>query len=336
MNDPQPEGHMASYIERRKFLATLGGAAAAWPLAARAQQAMPAVGYLGTTTPSTAGQWTAAFVQRLRDLGWIESRNVKIEYRWAEGRSERFAEIAAEFVRLKVDVIVTSGAAVLAAKQTTSVIPIVFAAASDPVGGGLVASLVRPGGNVTGLSLQATDLAGKRLEVLREVIPDLRRLAMMANAGYPAAVLEESEVQAAAHTLGLEVATLEIRQAEDIAPAFEALQARADALYVVSEPLVNTYRIRVNNLALGARLPTMHGFRELVEAGGLMSYGPNFPDLYRRAADYVDKILRGAKPAELPVEQPTKFDLVINLTTAKALGLTIPESFLLRASEVIE
>jgi len=336
MNDPQPEGHMASYIERRKFLATLGGAAAAWPLAARAQQAMPAVGYLGTTTPSTAGQWTAAFVQRLRDLGWIESRNVKIEYRWAEGRSERFAEIAAEFVRLKVDVIVTSGAAVLAAKQTTSVIPIVFAAASDPVGGGLVASLVRPGGNVTGLSLQATDLAGKRLEVLREVIPDLRRLAMMANAGYPAAVLEESEVQAAAHTLGLEVATLEIRQAEDIAPAFEALQARADALYVVSEPLVNTYRIRVNNLALGARLPTMHGFRELVEAGGLMSYGPNFPDLYRRAADYVDKILRGAKPAELPVEQPTKFDLVINLTTAKILGITVPPTLLARVDEVIE
>jgi len=327
---------MASYIERRKFLATLGGAAAAWPLAARAQQAMPAVGYLGTTTPSTAGQWTAAFVQRLRDLGWIESRNVKIEYRWAEGRSERFAEIAAEFVRLKVDVIVTSGAAVLAAKQTTSVIPIVFAAASDPVGGGLVASLVRPGGNITGLSLQATDLAGKRLEVLREVIPDLRRLAMMANAGYPAAVLEESEVQAAAHTLGLEVATLEIRQAEDIAPAFEALQARADALYVVSEPLVNTYRIRVNNLALGARLPTMHGFRELVEAGGLMSYGPNFPDLYRRAADYVDKILRGAKPAELPVEQPTKFDLVINLTTAKILGITVPPTLLARVDEVIE
>ena len=327
---------MASYIERRKFLATLGGAAAAWPLAARAQQAMPAVGYLGTTTPSTAGQWTAAFVQRLRDLGWIESRNVKIEYRWAEGRSERFAEIAAEFVRLKVDVIVTSGAAVLAAKQTTSVIPIVFAAASDPVGGGLVASLAHPGGNVAGLSIQATDLATKRLQLLREVVPDLRRLAMMANAGYPAAVLEESEVQAAAHTLGLEVATLEIRQAEDIAPAFEALQARADALYVVSEPLVNTYRIRVNNLALGARLPTMHGFRELVEAGGLMSYGPNFPDLYRRAADYVDKILRGAKPAELPVEQPTKFDLVINLTTAKALGLEVPPTLLARADEVIE
>jgi len=322
-------------MKRREFITLLGGAAA-WPLAARAQQAMPAVGYLGTTTPSTAGQLTAAFVQRLRDLGWIESRNVKIEYRWAEGRSERFAEIAAEFVRLKVDVIVTSGAAVLAAKQTTSVIPIVFAAASDPVGGGLVASLVRPGGNVTGLSLQATDLAGKRLEVLREVIPDLRRLAMMANAGYPAAVLEESEVQAAAHTLGLEVATLEIRQAEDIAPAFEALQARADALYVVSEPLVNTYRIRVNNLALGARLPTMHGFRELVEAGGLMSYGPNFPDLYRRAADYVDKILRGAKPAELPVEQPTKFDLVINLTTAKILGITVPPTLLARVDEVIE
>ena len=336
MNDPQPEGHMASYIERRKFLATLGGAAAAWPLAARAQQAMPAVGYLGTTTPSTAGQLTAAFVQRLRDLGWIESRNVKIEYRWAEGRSERFAEIAAEFVRLKVDVIVTSGAAVLAAKQTTSVIPIVFAAASDPVGGGLVASLVRPGGNVTGLSLQATDLAGKRLEVLREVIPDLRRLAMMANAGYPAAVLEESEVQAAAHTLGLEVATLEIRQAEDIAPAFEELKGRADALYVCVDTILFTNRIRINTLALTARLPTMLSNRESVEAGGLMSYAPNFSDLFRRAGDLVDKVLRGAKPADIPVEQPTKFDLVINLTTAKALGLTIPPTLLARADEVIE
>ena len=252
-------------------------------------------------------------MQRLRELGWIEGRTVAIEYRWAEGRSERFAEIAAEFVRLKVDVIVTSGTAVLAAKQATSVIPIVFAVAGDPVGTGLVASLARPGGNVTGLSIQATDLAGKRLELLREVVPGLRRLAIMANVGNPAAVLEMGEVQATARTLGLEVATFEIRRAEDIAPAFEALKGRADALYVCADPLVNTNRIRINTLALGARLPTMYGFREYVEAGGLMSYGPNFPDLFRRAADFVDKILRGAKPADIPVEQPTKFDLVINL-----------------------
>ena len=276
-------------------------------------------------------------MQRLRELGWIEGRTVAIEYRWAEGRSERFAEIAAEFVRLKVDVIVTAGtAAVVAAKQATSVIPIVFAAAGDPVGTGLVASLARPGGNVTGLSNQSADLAGKRLELLREVVPGLRRLAIMANVGNPIGVLEMGEVQAAARTLGLEVVTLEIRRAEDIAPAFEALKGRADALYVVTDPLVNTNRIRINTLALGARLPTMHGIREYVEAGGLMSYGPNFPDLFRRAADYVDKILRGAKPADIPVEQPTKFDLVINLTTAKALGLDVPPTLLARADEVIE
>ena len=217
---------------------------------------------------------------------------------------------------------------VLAAKQATSAIPIVFAVAADPVGSGLVASLARPGGNVTGLSIQAPDLAGKRLELLREVVPGLRRLAILANVGNPGAVLEMGEVQAAAHTLGIEVVTLEIRRAEDIAPAFEALKGRAEALYVVADPLVNTNRVRINTLALAARLPTMYDSREYVEAGGLMSYGPNFPDLFRRAGDYVDKILRGAKPADLPVEQPTKFDLVINLTTAKALGLTVPPSLL--------
>ena len=325
-------------MKRRDFITVVGGVAAAWPLGARAQQpAMPVIGFLGPLTPSVQSKWTAAFVQRLRELGWIDGRNVAIEYRWAEGRSERFAEIAAEFVRLKVGVIVTAGtAAVIAAKQATSVIPIVFAAAGDPVGTGLVASLARPGGNVTGLSNQSADIAGKRLELLREVVPSLRRLAIMANIGSPIGVLEMGEVQAAAGTLGLEVATLEIRRAEDIAPAIEALKGRADALYVVTDPLMNTNRIRINTLALGARLPTMHGLREYVEAGGLMSYGANFPDLYRRAADYVDKILRGAKPADLPVEQPTKFDLVINLKTAKALGLDVPPTLLARADEVIE
>ena len=318
-------------MKRREFITLLGGAAAAWPLAARAQQPakLPTIGFLGASTPSAMRQWTAAFVQRLRELGWIEGRTVAIEYRWAEGRSERYAEIAAEFVRLKVDVIVTYGSrSRLAAKQATSVIPIVFTMAADPVGAGLVASLARPGGNVTGLSIQLADLAGKRLELLREVVPGLRRLAIMANVGYPAAVLEMGEVQAAARTLGLEVVTFEIRRAEDIAPAFEALKGRAEALYVRADPLMFANRIRINTLALAARLPTMYGIREYVEAGGLMSYGPNFPDLFRRAADYVDKILRGAKPADLPVEQPTKFDLVINLTTAKALGLTIPPSLL--------
>ena len=329
-------------MRRREFITLLGGAAAApsllWPLGARAQQAgkLPTIGYLGPTTASVESRRFAAFVQRMRELGWTEGRNFIIEVRWAEGRSERFAEIAAEFVRLKVDVIVTVGAGVSAAKQATSVIPIVFAAAADPLGSGFVASLARPGGNSTGLSLQATDLAGKRLEFLREVVPGLRRLAIMANVGYPAAVLEMGEVQATARTLGLDAAASEIRRAEDIAAAFEALTGRAEALYVVLDPLTNTNRVRINTLALGARLPTMHGFREFVEAGGLMSYGADLLDLYRRAADYVDKILRGTKPADIPVEQPTKFDLVINLKTAKALGLTIPPTLLARADAVIE
>jgi ABC-type uncharacterized transport system substrate-binding protein len=324
-------------MRRREFIALIGGATA-WPLAARAQQPakLPTIGFLGTATPSAWNQWTPAFVQRLRELGWIEGRTVAIEYRWAEGRDERYTEIAAELVRLKVDVIVTGEGALLVAKQATSVIPIVFALAADPVGSRFVASLARPGGNITGLSVQATDLAGKRLEFLREVIPGLRRLAILANVGYPAAELEMDEVQAAARTLGLEVATLEIRRADDIAPAFEALKGLAEALYVPADPLVNTNRIRINTLALGARLPTMFGFREYVEAGGLMSYGPNIPHLFRRAADYVDKILRGAKPGDLPVEQPTKFDLIINLTTAKALGIEIPATLLARADEVIE
>jgi putative tryptophan/tyrosine transport system substrate-binding protein len=309
------------------------------PLTAGAQQPgkLPVIGYLGANTPSAESQRIAAFVQRLRELGWIEGRTIAIEVRWAEGRNERFAEIAAEFVRLKVDVIVTAGTgAVVAAKQATSAIPIVFAAVGDPVGTGLVASLARPGGNVTGLSLQATDIAGKRLELLREVVPRLRRLAILANVGTPQAVREMREVQATARALGFEVATSEIRGADDIAPAFDALKGRGDALYVVADPLVTTNRIRISTLALGVRLPTIHGQRENVEVGGLMSYGANFPGLYRRAADYVDKILRGTKPADIPVEQPTKFDLVVNLVTAKTLGLTIPHALLLRADQVIE
>jgi len=324
-------------VKRREFITLLGGAVA-WPLAARAQQAgkLPTIGFLGTVTPTAQSQWIAAFVQRLRELGWIEGRTVAIEYRWAEGRSERFAEIAAEFVRLKVDVIVTTGGALLAASQATSVIPIVLAVAADPVGTGFVASLARPGGNVTGLSGQATDLAGKRLELLREVVPGLRRLAILTNLGYPASVLETGEVQAAARTLGLEVVTREIRRAEDIAPALESLRGGADALYLTADALLNSNRTRINTLALGARLPTISSWRDFVEAGSLMSYGPNFPDLFRRSANYVDKILRGAKPGDLPIEQPTKFDFVINVTTAKTLGLAIPESLLLRADEVIE
>jgi len=328
---------MAINVARRKFIVALGGGAV-WPLAARAQQPgkLPTIGFLGAATPAAWGPWVAAFVQRLHELGRIEGRTVAIEYRWAEGRSERFAEIAAEFVRLKVDVIVTAGAAVVAAKQATTVIPIVFAVASDPVGSGLVASLARPGGNVTGLSVQATDLAGKRLELLREVVPNFRTLAVMANVGYPAAAREMDEVRATARTLGVVVATAEIRRAEDIAPAFEALKGRADVLYVCIDALTDTNRIRIVSLAAAMRLPSITGFREDVTAGGLMFYGANVPDLYRHAADLVDKILRGTKPADIPVEQPTKFELVINLKTAKALGLTVPQPLLATADEVIE
>jgi putative tryptophan/tyrosine transport system substrate-binding protein len=326
-------------MKRRAFITLLGGAAAAWPLAARAQQPgkLPTIGFQGAATPSVASQWVAAFMQRLRELGWVEGRTVAIEYRWAEGRSERFSEIAVEFVRLKVDVIVTWGtASVIAAKQTTSVIPIVFASAGDPVGTGLVASLARPGGNVTGSSNQGPDISGKRLELLREVVPALRHLAILANVGSPIGVVQLSEAQAAARALGLEVTALEIRRAQDIAPAFDALKGRAEALYVISEPLVFTHRVRIQTLALAARLPTMHDFREYVEAGGLISYGPSLPESFRHAANLVDKILRGARPADLPVEQPTKFDLVVNLTTAKTLGLEIPATLLARAGEVIE
>jgi putative ABC transport system substrate-binding protein len=326
-------------IGRREFITLLGGAAAAWPLAARAQQRgkLPIIGLLVADMPSARQQLVRAFVQRLRELGWIEDRTVTIEYRWAAGNNERLAEIAAEFVRLNVDVMVLEGtAAVLAAKQVTSTIPIVFPVSGDPVGTGLVASLARPGGNVTGHSIQATELGAKRLEIFREAVPGLSRLAIMANAGSPQTGLEVREVKAAAITLGLQASAFEIRRPEEIADVFDTLKGREDALYVVGDPLVDTHRVRINTLALGARLPTIFPFRNYVEAGGLMAYGPSFPNLFRRAADFVDKILRGANPGDIPVEQPTKFDLAINLITARALGLTIPPTLLARADEVIE
>jgi putative tryptophan/tyrosine transport system substrate-binding protein len=312
--------------------------AAAAPLSARAQQPqrLPTIGFLGAASPSTWSQWTGAFIARLRELGWVEGRTIAIEYRWAEGRNDRYIEFAAEFARLNVDVIVTSAPAVPAAKQATSVIPIVFAIAGDPLGTGLVASLARPGANVTGLSFQNTETAGKRIELLREIVPDLRRLAVLGNIGYAAALTEMHEVTAAANTFGLEVIPLEIRQAEEIVPAIGTLNGRAGALYIATDPLMNANRATINASTQTARLPTMAGFREFVEAGGLVSYGANFPDLFRRAAEIVDKILRGLKPGDIPVEQPTKFDLVVNLTTAKTIGQTIPQSILIRADQVIE
>jgi putative ABC transport system substrate-binding protein len=329
-----------AHLKRRQFMALLlGGAAAAWPLAASGQQQpgkLPTIGFLGAATPSAWAPYTAAFAAGMRQLGWIEGRTVAIEYRWAEGRPDRYAEIAAEFVRRKVDVIVTSGTAAGAVKLATSAIPIVFAVAVEPLSSGLVANLARPGGNLTGLSSQTGDLGGKRLDLLREVVPGLRRLAIMGNAGYSASMLEMGEVEAAARALGLEVVMLEVRRAEDFAPAFEGLRKRADALYISSESLISANRVRIIILALAARMPTIYGERAHVELGGLMAYGANLPDLFRRSAEYVDKILRGAKPSDLPVEQPTKFDLIINLITAKALGLEVPPTLLARADEVIE
>jgi putative tryptophan/tyrosine transport system substrate-binding protein len=321
-------------MNRRDFITMLGGATV-WPLAARAQQSvMPVVGFLG----ANAEAWRPrkdAFVNRLRELGWIDGRTITIEYRWDDGRSERAAQIADEFVRLKANVIVTIGSSVAPLKQATSTIPIVFALANDPIGGGLVASLSRPGGNVTGLSSQAPDLAGKRLELLREVVPRLHRLAILVDVAYPAAVMEMKEVQAAAQKLGIEVKAVEVRRAEDIAPAFETLTSQA-ALYVVVDTLIVANRMQIITLARRVRLPTIFQQSDFVQAGGLMSYGPNVPERFRRAAELVDKILRGAQPADLPVEQPTKFELVINVATAKAIGLSIPEPFLTRADEVIE
>jgi putative tryptophan/tyrosine transport system substrate-binding protein len=325
-------------VRRRAFIAALGGAVA-WSLAARAEQAtrLPTIGFLGSGTAASNGLWLAAFLGRLHELGWFEARNLVIEYRWADGSSDRAAEFAAEFVQRRVDVILTyANPIVLAVKHATSLIPIIFAAAADPLGTGLVASLARPGGNVTGLSIQHTDLAGKRVELLREVVPGLRRLAIMVNPDNPASKLDMREAQAAARLLGLEIATFEIQREDAIAPSFKEMKGRAEVLYVCVDTLLFSNRDRINSLALAAHLPTVLGNREFVDAGGLMSYAANFPDLFRRAGDYVDKVLHGAKPGDLPVEQPTKFELVINLKTAKALGLTVPPSLLARADEVIE
>jgi putative ABC transport system substrate-binding protein len=322
-------------MKRRDLLALLGGTAS-WPLVAHAQQPgrLPIVAVLGTDALSTWERWIAAFEQRLQEIGWIKGRTVAIEYRWAGGRSDRILEIAAEFVRLKVDVILVGGTgAALAASGLTS-IPIVATILSDPVGDGVVASLSRPGGNITGFSIQSTDLAAKRIELLREVVPGLHVLAILTDTGYAAALREIGEVEVAARKFGLDIVKLEIQRAEDIAPVLATLSGRAQAIYVPSGPLTFSNQARIDASARDARLPLITVVRGFEES--LLSYGPSYTEQFRRAADYIDKILRGAKPGDLPIEQPTKFELIVSLKTARALGLTIPETFLVRADEVIE
>ncbi|WP_426614838.1 ABC transporter substrate-binding protein [Bradyrhizobium sp. McL0616] len=322
-------------MRRRQFVAGIGGAVVS-SLSARAQQPakLPVIGFMGAATPSAWSPWTAAFVKRLAELGWTDGRTAKIEYRWAEGSEERYAEIGAELVKLGCGVLVTVGGD--SARKATSTIPIVVALMSDPVGTGLVASLARPGGNITGMSIQSTDLAGKRIELIKEAIPALRRFAILAYVEYAGTMLDVAAIHSASKRVGLEVVTIPIHRANDIEPALASLDPQIQAVYVPPNILVNTNRILINELARQRRLPTMHGFREYVVSGGLMSYGPNTPNLFRRAAEYVDKILRGAKPVDLPVEQPTEFDLVVNLKVAKAIGLELSPSLLTRADEVIE
>jgi putative ABC transport system substrate-binding protein len=323
-------------LRRRDILAGLLGAAA-WPLAARAEMPAKTIAMLGAASPAGWGPMVASFEERLRELGWIDGRTATLVYRWAEGDSSRYAPIAAAFVQMKVDVIVTVGSAAATVMRATSTIPIVLAAAVDPVASGFVQSLSHPGGNVTGLSLQSSEIGSKRLEILREAIPGLKHLAVMANANYPGSARESTAVQEAARKLGLTADALDIHRPEDIAPAIASVKGSATALYVCTDSLVVTNSLRINAAAHDADMATMWGAREWIRSeGGFIAYGPNESGQFKQAADYVDRILKGANPADLPVAQPTKIDLAVNLKTAKALGIAMPETFLLRADEVIE
>ena len=325
-------------MNRREFITLLGGAAATWPLAARAQQPgrVWRVGMLETTSMQLNAANFEAFRQSLRDLGYIEEQNLIIEYRSAEGRGERFTDLAADLLRLNIDVIVTRGTpAVLAAKKATTTTPIVMAATGDPLM--VVASLANPGGNITGLSGYITGLEGKRAEVVKELVPGAGRIAGLYNMGNPVVPPEWNELQTATRKLGLMPQLLDIRKVEDIAPAFaDATSQRADALIVGVDALTQKNRSFITQMAAGHGLPAIYVSKEYIDAGGLIAYGPSYPDLYRRAAIYVDKILRGASPSSLPVEQPTKFELIINLKAARAIGLQVPMTLMVRADEVIE
>jgi putative ABC transport system substrate-binding protein len=329
-------------MNRRRFLQAVSVSVLAAPLAAAAaQQAgkVPRIGFLGVTSPSDRPSLLDAFRQGLRELGWVEGQNIAIDYRYAEGRLDRLPDLAAELVRLKVDIIVSFGTqGVTAARNATETIPIVMIAVRDPVGTGLIASLAHPGGNVTGVSgSPGLEIVAKQLELLKETVPKIRRVAILSNPTNAYHQLAIKEVTVAARSLGVRLQLLEARGPAEFDGAFAAMAAeRVEALLVVSDVIFNNHRARLADLAARSRLPAAYGVRESVEAGGLMSYGTSFLDLHRRSAAYVDKILKGVRPADLPVEQPTKFELVINLKTARALGLTIPQSLLRQADQVIE
>jgi putative ABC transport system substrate-binding protein len=327
-------------VDRRTFIGRVAGALLAASLAAEAQQAgtVPRIGLLSAFSPSDAAGWYEALRQGLRDLGWIEGKNIRIEYRYAEGHNDRLPDLAAELVRLNVDIIVTSVTTdTLPAKEATRTIPIVMASAADPVGMGIVASLARPGRNVTGLSQIAPELAGKRLELLKEIVPNLSRVGVMWNPGDRGSTVNWQELQLPARSLGIQLHSLETRSPTGFDQVFaDASRLRVGALAILPDPLFARNLRRIADLAVKNRLPAIFHLREFVDSGGLVTYGPNRADMFRRAAVYVDKILKGAKPADLPIERPTKFELVINMKTAKALGLTIPQSLLLRADEVIQ
>lgn len=324
-------------MKRREFFTLAAGAAVAFPFTTRAEQPgrLPIVAILGDRASSWR-PWVTAFADRLRELGWIEGRTVTIECYWPEGRPERVSEVVPEIVKQNVSVVVTYGSAAAVLKKATTSIPIVFAVAVDPIGTGLVASLAQPGGNVTGLSLQQAEIGSKRVGLMRQMVPNLRRLGIVFDASYPGAVREDTDVQAIARRLGLEVVSLGIKEPEDVAAIFENLKGHIDALYVVENALINANRKDIIARALDARLPTSFVNSDNVRDGAFMAYGADFPSMFRGAADYVDKILHGAKPVDLPVAQPTKFNFVINLKTAKTLGIEIPGSMQLLADEVIE
>ena len=326
-------------VNRREIVTLLGGAAI-WPMAATAQQLRktPRIGVLLAGTPASFSTRAKAFLEGLRDHGYVEGRTIAIEWRWAQDKAERLPELAAELVGLNVDALVTGGTpAAKALKSATRTIPIVMAIIGDPVAAGLVDSIARPGGNATGFSIVAPDLSGKRLQLLKEIIPGISSVAVMSNVANPQSQIELNEMQIAARTLGLRLQSIQISAEASLENAFEkGTNAGVQALIVLTDAVLYSQRGRIVALAAANRLPAMYFFREFVQEGGLMSYAPSDTDLFRRAATYVDKVLKGTNPGDLPVEQPTKFELVINLKTAKALGLDVPPTLLARADEVIE